>query len=149
MAAAITNARLKRVYECWLDKRAGRRFPARADFDPIELRFILGNVSLIDVIEGSPPDFRIRLHGSNLALGLAYDLTGKMLDALPQPEQRERILQTFAGVVASGQPEHGHRERIIDGRRIPYELITLPLSADDRRVDMLIVGLVYGEPFRQ
>jgi hypothetical protein len=142
-ALTITHARLRRLYECWLDKRDGRRFPSRADFDPIELRFILGNVSLIDVIEGSPPDFRFRLHGSNLAFRLAYELTGKMLDELPQPAHRERMLRTFAAVVAAGEPEHGRRERVVAGMRLPYEIVALPLSANGTDINMLLVGVVY------
>jgi hypothetical protein len=51
----IINPRLQQLYASWLAKRGGRRFPARADFDPIELRFILGNLILVDVVGKEKP----------------------------------------------------------------------------------------------
>ncbi len=108
----IINRRLQQLYTCWLNKRAERRFPSRADFDPVELRFILGNVLLIDVIEGATPDFRIRLHGSNLVHRHGYELTGKMLDELPLVEQRERARLAFTTVATTGEPLHAHRDQV-------------------------------------
>jgi hypothetical protein len=145
VAPAIINPRLRRLYELWLSKCAGRRFPSRADFDPIDLRFILGNLILVDVIEGTPPDFRIRLHGSNLASRHGYELTGKMLEALPLSEQRDRARQTFTAVAATGEPVHGHRDQVFNELRRRYETIVLPLSHDGKIVDMLLVGLIHDD----
>jgi len=142
----ITNARLWQLYACWLGKCAGRRYPSRADFNPTaDLRFILGNLILVDVIQGTPPDFRIRLHGSNLVSRHGYELTGKMLDQLPLVEQRERARQTFTTVVATGELLHGHRDQAFDGRPQRYETIVLPLSSDSVAVDMLLVGLIHSD----
>lgn len=143
----IVNPRLRQLYECWLDKRAGRRFPSRADFDPMELRYILGNLLLVDVIGNAPPDFRIRLHGSNLASRHGYDLTGKLLDELPLAEQRDRARQTFTTVVATGEPLHGHRDRVFaeSWQRQSYETVVLPLSNDGTTINMLLVGLIHDD----
>ena len=59
----ITAPQLRQLYSYWSERRGTRRYPRRADLDPIGLRFILGNVILVDVIGGEPPRFRIRLHG--------------------------------------------------------------------------------------
>jgi hypothetical protein len=141
----IINPRLQQLYACWLDKRGDRRFPARADFDPIELRFILGNLILVDVIGKQKPDFRIRLHGSNLVSRHGYELTGKMLSELPIDEQRKRAQQTFAAVVANGEPLYGHRDQMFGNKWQPYETLILPLSSNGNDIDVLLVGLIHDD----
>jgi hypothetical protein len=144
-APPIVNPRLRQLYEWWLSKRGGRSFPSRRDFDPIDLRFILGNVILVDVIGSAPPDFRIRLHGSNLVSRHGYELTGKTLDALPVIEQRDRARQTFTAVATTGEPLHGHRNQLFAEVRRRYETIILPLAADGENIDMLLVGLIHDD----
>lgn len=48
------------LFKLWDGKRAGRVYPARGDFDPLELRPWLGRISLLDVLPGPPMDFRYR-----------------------------------------------------------------------------------------
>jgi hypothetical protein len=141
----IINPRLQKLYASWLAKRGGRRFPARADFDPIELRFILGNLILVDVVGKEKPEFRIRLHGSNLVARHGYELTGKMLSELPIDEQRKRAQQTFAAVVTSREPLHGHRDQMFGNKWQPYETLILPLSSNDDDIDVLLVGLIHDD----
>src|SRR5271154_6383357 len=95
----IVHPSLRQLYDYWDEKRAGRAMPSRADLDPIEMRFAIGNVILVDVIEGTPLGFHIRLHGTNLSERVRYDLTGKMLDDLPFVEFRELTRQSFTKVV--------------------------------------------------
>jgi hypothetical protein len=142
---SIINPRLQQLYEWWLNKHAGRKFPSRTDVDPVELRFILGNLILVDVIGNAPPDFRIRLHGSNLAFRHDYELTGKMLDELPIVEQRNRARQTFTTVITTGEPLHGHRDQVFALRSQHYETIILPLSTDGTNIDTLLVGLIHDD----
>jgi hypothetical protein len=56
--------------------------PSRADIDPLDLRFAIGNLILVDAIEAEPLRFRVRLHGTNLSERMDFDLTGKMLDEM-------------------------------------------------------------------
>jgi PAS domain len=41
---------LQRLYDYWDEKRRARAMPSRADIDPLEMAFILGYVSLVDVL---------------------------------------------------------------------------------------------------
>jgi hypothetical protein len=143
----IVHPKLRRLYDYWDAKRAGagRAMPARPDIDPLEITFIIGNVILVDVIPGEPLGFRIRLHGTNLAQRAGYELTGKMLDALPIPEYRALAQQSFTEVATTGTPIQGRRDRIFDNRLRRYETVILPLSSDGDRVDMLLVGLIYDD----
>lgn len=144
----IEHPKLQQLFDYWGSKRGTRKMPSRADIDPLELGFIIGNVILVDVIEGDPPRFRIRLHGTNLTERVGYELTGKLLDELPQIEFRELSRLSFTKVSNTGKPLQARRDRILDERPRRYETIILPLSSDGTRVDMLICGLIYDEESR-
>jgi hypothetical protein len=141
---AIRNPLLRRLYDHWDAKCAGRELPARADFDPVELRWIVGNLLLIDVLRG-PPGFRFRIHGTNLAERIGFDMTGKTMDDYPDPEYAKVALRSFTTVVETRRPFARVNERMIDGRAYGYETVMLPLSSDGEAIDMLLVGLVYHE----
>lgn len=142
---AIVHPRLQRLYQYWSDKRGERSMPSRADIDPLDMRFAIGNIILVDVIDGQPPQFRIRLHGTHLSEHVHFDLTGKMLDEMPQVEFRELTRQSFTKVATTKEPLHAQRDRILDDRPRRYETIILPLSSDGDRVDMLLCGLFYDD----
>ena len=88
MIMDIKDTRLRRLYEYWLQRKGGRRFPSRRDIDPVEIRYVLGWVMLIDALR-DPVRFRVRLHGTGMAGEAHYDLTGKFIDELPHPEYRD------------------------------------------------------------
>jgi hypothetical protein len=143
----ITHPKLRQLYDYWVAKRGERAMPARADIDPLEMTFIIGNLILVEVLEGTPPRFRIRIHGTNLTERAGYELTGKMLDELPVNEFRQLAQQSFTHVTTTAAPWISHRDRVIDGRLARYETAILPMSRDGERVDMLLIGLIYdGEP---
>jgi hypothetical protein len=143
----ISNPKLRRLYEYWSQQRGDRKWPARADLDPVDMSFVLGNVILVEVLAGTPAPYRIRLHGSTLAQRVGYDLTGKMLDDMPVPEFRDLSRRSFDKVVRTGEPLLVVANRMVDDRMQHYESILLPLSNGGESVDMLMVGLVYdGNP---
>jgi hypothetical protein len=141
--AKIKHPRLRELYDYWDRQRGLRPMPARADIDPLDIRFAIGNVILIDVLESELPQFRIRVHGTNLSEQVGFDLTGKMLDEMPLAEFRELTRQSFTKVTTEKQPLHVHRDLMLDRRRRAYETIILPLSTDGERVDRIICGLFY------
>ena len=145
---AIKHPRLQQLYEYWLEKRGERRMPARADLDPLDIRYVIGDVIMADVLDETPPRFRIRLHGTHLAERTNFDLTGKMLDEMPSPEFRDLTRRSFTRVVRTREPLHNLSEREFDGRMHRYEAILLPLSSDGERVDRLLIGMIY-EPLRR
>jgi hypothetical protein len=145
---AIKHPKLQQLFDYWSAKAGGRKMPSRADIDPLDLAFIIGNVILIDVIAGSPLGFRIRLHGTNLTERVGYELTGKMLDELPQAEFRELARLSFTKVATIAEPLHALNDRLLDGQIRGYETIILPMSSDGSRVDMLVCGLIYDRESR-
>lgn len=139
----ISHPRLRQLYDYWLRKRGGRKMPARADLDAAEMSYVLGDLMLVDVIGAAPPRFRIRLHGSNLALRAGHELTGKMLDELPPSQFRTIVRERWTEVAATGQARRCRRDGMLDDRPYRYESIILPLSQDGERVNMELVALIY------
>jgi hypothetical protein len=46
----LVDPLLQHLYDYWDEKWRGRAMPSRADIDPLEMTFILGYVSLVDVL---------------------------------------------------------------------------------------------------
>jgi hypothetical protein len=145
MLETIVNPRLRRLYEYWCERRGERRYPARADIDPLDLTVLMGNLILVEVVQGEPLRFRIRLHGTNLVQRAGYELTGKMLNELPITQFRQLAMDTFTHVATTGKPFRGYQDRVLDDRTHRYETVMLPLSNDGERIDMLLIGLIYAD----
>lgn len=139
----IADDRLRRLYAYWDSLRGARIFPSRREVDPLQLHFILGNVSLIDVLTDTG-DFRIRLHGTELARRSGRELTGFLLSELDDDAFRARAVAHFAEVVTSMKPLHVLAQRVIDKRPVAYECVMLPLSDDGVAVDTLLNGIIYA-----
>lgn len=132
---------LSQLYDYWDERRAGNAMPGRADIDPIHFPYALGYVMLVDVLQ--PLKYRIRLHGSDLAWRAGYDMTGRMLDELPVSDFRLLVQRSFDTVATGRRPLRAERQRTLDARRRHYEALILPMGADRRTVDMLLVGLIH------
>ncbi len=141
----IKSAPLRQLYRDWDARRAGRRVPARADFDPVEMKYILGQLSLIDVAR-DPLRFVFRLHASGNVRHLGVDLTGKELAFMPKPNLRDRIRTHYELAVASREPVVQRRGgSFADGREVDYEVLVLPLASDGETIDMLMSGVIWNE----
>ncbi len=69
IAPAISYPSLRSLYDYWRARERPGALPGRRDIDPIEMKFMLGNLILVDVERapaGQVTDFRYRLIGSNL-----------------------------------------------------------------------------------
>ena|SRR5689334_10833774 len=141
----LRDTRLRRLYDYWSTCRGQRRWPARRDIDPLEFRYVLGNVMLLDVL-ADPLRFRVRLHGDNMARRAGYDLTGKLLDELPITDYRTYVTERCKALIDTGEPTVVRRDRVLDNRTRRYEALWLPFSDDGRRITMLLCALIYDEP---
>jgi hypothetical protein len=144
IAANIRDPRLRRFYDYWIGKCGDRRMPARRDIDPLEFRYVLGNLMLVDVLR-DPQRFRVRLHGVNVVTRMHYDMTGKLLDEVPRPEWRSYVLDRCRGLAASGEPLVLMNDLFLDGWGSRYEALWLPFSDDGIEVNLLVCAMIYGE----
>ena len=142
----IQHPSLRRLYEYWDERRRGRRFPARRDIDPVEFKFALGNVTLVDVLY-DPLRFRYRLVSTLQVHRIGgVDLTGKMVEDVPDPAYRQLLLDAYRQTVESGQPNVVMHEQMVGGQPYQLEVIRLPLADDGEKIDMLLVCPMYFKP---
>jgi hypothetical protein len=143
---SIEHPDLRTLYDYWNERRRGRRWPSRADINPLELKFALGNLSLIDVSPRSPPRFTFRLVGTLFSQRIGQDLTGKTVDDIPDAAYRAEITTVYRKMVETGEPSASLGERVFDGQPRRFETLRLPLSDDGRTVNMLMICALYFEP---
>ncbi|HYM04546.1 MAG TPA: PAS domain-containing protein [Stellaceae bacterium] len=144
---ATTDPVLKRLYAYWRQRRGAKRFPSRNEIDPLDFGFALGRVSLIEVLDG-PRRFRYRLVATTLTEHLGYEMTGKYLDEIPESQMRTYTEALYAKALAVQAPYHTRDEIVLDDRRWKHEALVLPLSANDRTIDMLMIYRTTERPVR-
>lgn len=130
---------LRQLYDYWERKRAGRRWPRRSDIDPVEMRFALGNIDLVE-ISYDPIVFFFRISGSNIDRDEGFNMQGKTLDDYPLPQHRETVRRTYMHVLDGGMPHYEELERLDEGKVVRYGRLILPLSESGDRVDMFLMG---------
>jgi hypothetical protein len=131
---------LRRLVSLWDEKRSGRPLPAREDFDPVDMKFALGDVSLYDV-EENPRRFWCRLDGSRQVELFGMDCTRRYLDECLTPDYYALNLQTFSVVIDERRVFYARRAIVYAGRNIRYEAVVLPLSTTCAQVDKLMVAV--------
>lgn len=136
---SLPHPQLVQLFDYWDQKRAGRRWPTRHDIDPVEMRFALGNIDLIEITY-DPLAFRFRLSGSNIDRDEGFNMQGKTLDEYPLPQHRETVRRTYQRVLEAGEPDYEELERYDEGQTTHYGRLILPLSDDGSRIDMFLIG---------
>lgn len=137
----LTNAALQRLHDEWRSRRRGRRFPARADFDPAEMNYILGNLSLVEV-RRHPLRFFFRVHASNVAARVGFDMTRKFLDESPDARFRSVILDHYLRTLDERCPVAARYEQEVTDRTVlNCEALALPLAHDGENIDMVMTGV--------
>lgn len=136
---------LRRLFDHWRglarEIDGAWTLPQPRMLDPVAIKWALGWISLIDV-KGVPPDceFRYAIDGTWQAERYGFDMTGKSLDAFPEPQTRAMIRESYLEVAAAAQPRAYLRDLTLDGRRRRYESLLLPFG-EEGRVTRLAVAL--------
>lgn len=144
---SIEAPRLRRLFRDWDDQRRGREFPSRADFTPFSLKYMLGNLSLLDVAY-NPLRFRYRIHASNLARRMKKEMTNKFIDDIPVSDHAMRVRKHFSEVIRSRIPvvyKRGDSDSDFPDDHLPRdcEVLVLPLSSDGIAINMLMSAMVW------
>lgn len=130
---------LLRLYTLWQEKCRGDLLPARADFDPLEMRDCLGSVFLAEVLP-EEDDFRYTLVGSDITRVVQRDSTGKRIGEVFGAAG----LTLYRKVRDERRPMRVHGPVDWLGRDyIGYETVILPLADDGRQVNRFIGGMVF------
>lgn len=140
-ADQIDHGGLRDFYAYWLAKRGGKRVPARADIDPIEIHRFLPNIFMLDVIDGGAR-FRYRLVGT--AIGNAVgDYSGRHVDEALPPAQYEVYRRKYQRIVRELAMLY-ETVRIVwhESPAVLFRRLMLPLS-DDQATANILFGVGY------
>jgi hypothetical protein len=140
------DPRLKALLHYWRSKCSPGRLPARADIDPLELKPLLGNINLIEVVpqppgsDGTPASrrFRYRLFGTEFIFYHGGDLTGQWVDEIDNPVYREQLVGLYNHVVMTGATPVLSYDYILESRRHRFQAVILPLASDGRNIDIIL-----------
>jgi hypothetical protein len=145
MVMAIRSDVLRHLVAHWERMRGDRRMPARADFDPLQVRYAIGYISLIDV-HRDPLRFYFRLDGTKQVDLFGIDCTRRYLHEAMPADHAAMAAASYREVVENGAPRYHRRKIKFHERLIDYEIVILPLARDGERVDMLMTGIVPDHP---
>jgi hypothetical protein len=119
----VEHPDLRALLALWNHKRGERRMPVRNDFTPRDMKAYLRRIHLYDVVENGR-DFRIRVLGTSLTIGLGQDPTGKLMSEHPDAAAGHRFMLILQHVVSVGRPV-----RVVADQLIPERLATLQTEA--------------------
>ncbi len=141
-ALHIKDPLLRQLHAYWCRKRGDRVAPARAEIEPDEIRDLLPNVYIIEML-GAPHRFRFRLVGTSVVREYGAEITGKFLDEIDLDGMGLPVLSEYEKVVSEREPiaSTWHFTKR-DGRELSYEHLIMPLSSDGKTVDMLFAAAV-------
>jgi hypothetical protein len=124
------------------------RLPGRIHFDPIDIPALLPNIRLIDVVEGGPHRYRVRLIGTEHVKQLGYDPTGQWYETVTSRFRNSVVELDLARVRHEMQPVYRKGKTIVpyasDAKVI--ERVHVPFAGDGYRVDLIAsLTLFYPE----
>jgi hypothetical protein len=136
----VSSDRLNRLFQLWKKLRGGRELPYRDAFSPEQLGFILGQVTIIDVLH-NPLNFRYRLIGTRIEEAGRRGDQGKTLDQVEPRSYRDLVGLAYREVVGSARPSchqisYVHRQDLVS-----FERIILPFTQTGSTVDLLLEAL--------
>jgi hypothetical protein len=105
----IRTHELRRLLQHWHDLKGDRPLPRRADLDPTDIAYCLGNVALVEIEPPFRP--RYRLVGARLADLLGEDPTGRYVGELSPACSRDQVLAAYRRTVETGEPDYTERVR--------------------------------------
>lgn len=150
------DSRTHEIYAYWRSICGSKRYPSRADFDPIDIPYLMPFVSLADVHENLPR-FVYRLAGTKLVELLKKEITGHPVGYGVKAEELDSVLRRYAIVADTGAivfQRDKTQEQSNDYTGV--ERLMLPFATDGAHVDMIMtiviplaasnsVGQVLGE----
>jgi hypothetical protein len=137
------------LYQLWRSKCAARRYPARRDFEVLELAPWIGDLELVEIVREPRLRYRFRLVGTNITAIDGRDVTGRFADEIFSPDIGH-ITREYDTVLRTGEPclVEGVLKPNLRGLTMVYRKLVLPLAADGETIDMLMVHLrELGSPF--
>lgn len=134
------NAVLRRAYEYWLDKAAGRRAPDRGDLDPAELKDILPYLSILEIVEEEgATHHRYRLVGTRVVDALGYNPTNHIVEEFSAHGHAEFMRGLCVEVAATARPLYAASSFRASNAGLSTERIFLPFTVGGAEIKQIVV----------
>lgn len=132
---------LQKLHDYFHARQIGGALPVEA-FDPVDLGPLLGDLQLLDVVEGGR-DFRYRVHGTRSAGRAGFDMTGKLVSEMPtRPIVRALVTAVYRTVATLRVPVAMVHRAPIEITQAYWHRLALPMVAAGGAVTRILVGLV-------
>jgi len=129
---------LDQVLGSWRNARSGWRLPSTESFDPLQLLNIArGRAHIVDTHNSKPDGYRFRLWGTINSYGDGYE--DRTLGEMPAGLMRDEAIEDYWEVATTGVPTYKLINHIENNIPYSYARLLLPLAADGRCVDQLVV----------
>ena len=134
------NPVLRRAYEYWVEKAAGRHAPDRRDLDPAEIKDILPHLSILEIVADSGvTHHRYRLVGTRVVEALGYDPTNHIVEEFADNGHAEFIRGLLAEVAATARPLYAASSFRANNAGLSTERILLPLTRGDGEIRQIVI----------
>ncbi|HEV2674686.1 MAG TPA: PAS domain-containing protein [Aliidongia sp.] len=122
----MRTTELRRLLQHWHDLKGDRPLPQRADLDPTDIAYCLGNIALVEIEPSFRP--RYRLVGTRLADLLGEDPTGRYVDEMYSGAIRNEALGAYRRTIETGQPDYCERVFNLLLLKLGYYRLLLPFA---------------------
>jgi hypothetical protein len=137
----ITHPALSELASYWQQLAPTPVVPHRQQFNPIDVPQCLQNIILFDVLPGRPRYF-IRLAGSAVNPVYQRSIAGEYLEGLLNEEEHRKIIAQYDYSVDHQVPTYmAGSINSLNGKKLQYERVILPLTSNNQTTDKLLVGL--------
>jgi hypothetical protein len=127
----------ERVHEHWLSLiETGADMPLVTRFDPLDIPFALGSLTLVDVVEG--PEFTIRLLATNIQSRLPGSAKGINLRDFPEPDRARLIVPAHEQCFHERRPTHFDSDVTEFGMTRTYRARLWPFMDDHGAVKRIV-----------
>ncbi|MDZ4867310.1 MAG: hypothetical protein SGI91_08330 [Alphaproteobacteria bacterium] len=142
-ALDFVTPQLQRGAAAWFAKRGVRTMPARSDLTIRDLKMLLPNLSIIEIVPSDPVRYRVRLMGSVLDEMVA-PMTGRFIDEAVPAHFAQKWSSQWLPAIDERKPMRAVGRVEFAGRRwYVAESLYAPLAFDGETPDMLMVAAYY------
>ncbi len=136
---ANCHPKIKTVIEYWSRIGPDGALPGRQHFDPVDLKTLLANLWLVDVV-GDPPRFKYRVAGTKIVEYLGQEPTQKWMDEVFPHLEETHTFRDLMTAVREGRPQWRRGTPTLQPQKSfkVVEQVTLPLAGDGKNVDMVL-----------
>jgi hypothetical protein len=140
----IRDQRLLALFHFWHGRLNGRRMPAVADLDAVDMTRWADYLMLAD-LPGEIVDFHVRWLGRKVAEMFGTPRAGTGIEAMTSEGERRSVIPQYRVVIDTGLPAYYETEVELSKRGVVSQhKLLLPLSNEGTRVDA-VLACIYDQ----